>query len=87
MLKLLGEFILIKKLEEANKSVGGIYLTEESDDAVLRAEVVSFSEKVTGFDVGDEIIYPKQCYLMQMTVEGKKYFTIRPEEVVAVEKP
>ena len=86
MFELLGKFILIKKIGGENKSRGGIYLTEESSDGVAKAEVVSFSKEIAEFNVGDIITYPKQCYLMQITIEGKVYFTIRPEEIVGIEK-
>jgi co-chaperonin GroES (HSP10) len=89
MFELLGNFILVEKQKKGeNVTKGGIYLTEEdnSQDAVQKATVVSFSKNVDGFEVGDVLTFAKQCFLMQITIEGKKYHTIHPEEVLGIER-
>ena len=90
MIELLGNFLLVEKeaVENEKKSRGGIYLTgiEDTEEGIMKAKIVSFAEGVEGFRVGDTIFYSKQCYMMKMTIDGKAYHTILPQEIVAIER-
>lgn len=95
MFKLLGPHLLIDMVdkEEENKSKGGIYLAGENTEMVKRAKVINISpevladdrNKIWQFEIGQTIIIPKQCYVMEMKVDGNTYFTVRAEEIVGIE--
>ena len=99
MFKLLGPHLLIKMIEEKDegefKTKGGIILQNagKKTDDIQKGEIVQISEetfqheknKFWDFKVGQTIILPKQCYLMQITLEGELHYTVRCEEVVGIE--
>ncbi len=56
-------FIVIRKIKEAPKKVGGLELTEDQNKEVryLKAEVVSVGDKVQGIEPGNIIRYDKHA--------------------------
>lgn len=56
-------FIVIRKIKEAPKKVGGLELTEDQNKDVryLKAEVVSVGDKVQGIEPGAIIRYDKHA--------------------------
>jgi co-chaperonin GroES (HSP10) len=56
-------FIVISKIKEAPKKVGGLELTEDQNKDVryLKAEVVSVGDKVQGIAPGNIIRYDKHA--------------------------
>ena len=56
-------FIVIRKVKEAPKKVGGLELTEDQNKDVryLKAEVVSVGDKVQGIEPGNIIRYDKHA--------------------------
>lgn len=56
-------FIVISKIKEAPKKVGGLELTEDQNKDVryLKAKVVSVGDKVQGIVPGDIIRYDKHA--------------------------
>jgi|TARA_R100000030_G_scaffold100458_2_gene93563 co-chaperonin GroES (HSP10) len=56
-------FIVIRKIKEAPKKVGGLELTEDQNKDIryLKAEVVSVGDKVQGIEPGNIIRYDKHA--------------------------
>tara|TARA_R100001198_G_scaffold81028_1_gene53796 strand:- start:30 stop:287 length:258 start_codon:yes stop_codon:yes gene_type:complete len=56
-------FIVIRKIKEAPKKIGGLELTEDQNKDVryLKAEVVSVGDKVEGVVPGNTIRYDKHA--------------------------
>ncbi|MDA7618936.1 hypothetical protein N8618_00550 [bacterium] len=56
-------FIVIRKIKEAPKKVGGLELTEDQNKDVryLKAEVVSVGDKVQGVEPGNIIRYDRHA--------------------------
>ena len=56
-------FIVISKIKEAPKKVGGLELTEDQNKDVryLKAEVISVGDKVQGVEPGNIIRYDKHA--------------------------
>jgi len=56
-------FIVIRKIKEAPKKVGGLELTEDQNKDVryLKAKVVSVGDKVQGIEPGNIIRYDKHA--------------------------
>ena len=56
-------FIVIRKIKEAPKKVGGLELTEDQNKDIryLKAEVVSVGDKVQGIEPGNIVSYDKHA--------------------------
>jgi len=62
-MKAINYFIVIRKIKEAPKKVGGLELTEEQNKDVryLKAEVVTVGNKVEGIEAGNIIRYDRHA--------------------------
>ena len=62
-MKAINYFIVIRKIKEAAKKVGGLELTEDQNKDVryLKAEVVTAGDKIEGIKAGDIIHYDKHA--------------------------
>ena len=62
-MKAINYFIVIRKIKEAPKKVGGLELTEDQNKDVryLKAEDVSVGDKIEGVKAGDVIRYDKHA--------------------------
>ena len=62
-MKAINYFIVIRKIKEAPKKVGGLELTEDQNKDVryLKAEVVSVGDRVEGIKTGNTIRYDKHA--------------------------
>ncbi len=62
-MKAINYFIVIRKIKEAPKKVGGLELTEDQNKDVryLKAKVVSVGDKIEGIKAGDVIRYDKHA--------------------------
>jgi len=62
-MKAVNNYIVIKKIKEPTKMVGGLELTEKqnSDVRYLKAEVISCGPLVIGVEAGDIIRYDKHA--------------------------
>ena len=62
-MKAINYFIVIRKIKEAAKKVGGLELTEDQNKDVryLKAEVVTVGDKVQGIEPGNIIRYDKHA--------------------------
>ncbi len=62
-MKAVNNYIIIKKIKEPAKKVGGLELTEKqnSDVRYLKAQVISCGPMVIGVESGDTIRYDKNA--------------------------
>lgn len=79
-------FIVIRKIKEAPKKVGGLELTEDQNKDVryLKAEVVSVGDKVQGIEPGNIIRYDKHAG-HGIEWQDELYHVINLGDVVIVE--
>jgi len=79
-------FIVIRKVKEAPKKVGGLELTEDQNKDVryLKAEVVSVGDKVQGIEPGNIIRYDKHAG-HGIEWQDELYHVINLGDVVIVE--
>lgn len=57
MIRPINDKILIRKIEQEQKTAGGIILTQKQD-RFARAEVVAVSDQVRDITVGNIVVYP-----------------------------
>jgi co-chaperonin GroES (HSP10) len=83
-MKAINYYIVIDKIKEAPKKVGGIELTEKQDSDIryLKGKVISAGDKVTGIKEGDIIRYDKHA---GFEWEDNFHVVITVKDVVIVE--
>jgi len=85
-MKAINYYIIIEKIKEAPKKVGGIELTEKQDTDIryLKAKVISVGNKIEGIKENDTIRYDKHA---GHGIEWKDnfYYVITVGDVVIVE--
>jgi len=79
-------YLIVEKIKEAPKKVGGLELTEKQNKDVryLKARVVSTGDKVSGVKDGDFIRYDKHAG-HGIEWNEKLYFVISAGDIVIVE--
>lgn len=85
-MKAINYYIIIEKIKEQPKKVGGIELNEKqnSDVRYLKGKVISVGDKITGLKEGDTIRYDKHA---GHGIEWKDnlYYVITVNDVVIIE--
>jgi len=85
-MKAINYYIIIDKIKEQPKKVGGIELNEKqnSDVRYLKGKVISVGDKITGLKEGDTIRYDKHA---GHGIEWKDnlYYVITVNDVVIIE--
>lgn len=93
-MQVLHDRVLLKKIEQENKSQGGIVLAKVVDE-VYEATVVSVGEGKPvknsapiplTVKAGDRVMYNPQA-VIPVTVDGENYLVIKEEEIFAVLDP
>lgn len=85
-MKAINYYIVIDKIKEAPKKVGGLELTEKQDSDVryLKAKVISAGNLVEGVKDGDIIHYDRHAG-HGIQFEEKLYYVIKAGDIVIVE--
>ena len=85
-MKAINYYIIIEKIKEAPKKVGGIELTEKQDTDVryLKAKVISVGDKIEGINKNDVIRYDKHAG-HGIEWNDKMYYVITINDVVLIE--
>ena len=88
----LGDRVLIQRLEEDQRSRGGIIIPDTAKEKPMRGEIVAVGpgERVKGgnrkpmsVSEGDVVIYGKYAGT-EVKVEGEEYLLIKEEEIYAI---
>ena len=79
-------YLVVDKIKEAPKKVGGLELTESQDKDVryLKGEVISVGDQVPAVKVGDTIRYDKHAG-HGIEYNEKLYYVIKAADVVIIE--
>jgi co-chaperonin GroES (HSP10) len=85
-MKAINYYIIIEKIKEAPKKVGGIELTEKQDTDIryLKAKVISVGNKIEGINKDDIIRYDRHAG-HGIEWNDKFYYVITVGDVVIVE--
>tara|TARA_R110002153_G_scaffold86821_1_gene215309 strand:+ start:2419 stop:2676 length:258 start_codon:yes stop_codon:yes gene_type:complete len=85
-MKAINYYIIIEKIKEAPKKVGGLELTEKQDSDVryLKGRVISVGDKIEGLNEGDIIRYDKHAGHGIEWVDTL-YYVITVKDVVIIE--
>lgn len=79
-------YLVIKKIKEAPKKVGGLELTEKqnSDVRYLRATVISVGDKVPHIKEGDVVRYDKHAGF-GIEWEDELLLVVKAQDIVLIE--
>ena len=85
-MKAINYYIIVKKVKEGPKKIGGLIMTEETDqdNRYLKAKIISTGNLVEGLKDGDTIHYDKHAG-HGISWKDKLYHVIRSNDVVLVE--
>jgi len=74
--------VLVKPLEAAGKTAGGIHLPDSAKEKPREGEVIALAEDATEeVSVGDHVIY-KQFSGTEITVEGEEHVLLSSEDLL-----
>ena len=85
-MKAVNYYLIIKQIKEGPKKVGGLILTDETDEdnRYLKAKVVSIGNMVEGIKEGDTIYYDKHAG-HGIQHKDKFYHVIKQQDVVLID--
>lgn len=85
-MKAINYYLIVEKIKEGPRMVGGLELTDRVDDSVryLKAKVISAGNLVEGVSDGDTIYYDRHAG-HGVQVEDTLYQVIRIQDVVLAE--
>ena len=92
-LRPLHDRVIVKRLEEEKKSLGGIIIPDSAAEKPLKAEVIAVGPGKTekgelvkpGVKVGDRVLFGKYAG-DEVKLEGVEYKIIREDEVLGILK-
>ena len=85
-MKAVNQYLIIEKIKEESKKVGGLIMTEETDqdNRYLRGKVISAGNKVEGIKENDIIHYDKHAG-HGIQHKDKFYYVIKQMDVVLID--
>lgn len=83
-IKPLGERVLVKPLEEEQKTIAGIILPEKSKEKSTKGEVLAVGKlQEVELNVGDKILYSKYAGT-EIEIENEKYLILEKNDILAI---
>lgn len=85
-MKAINYYLIVDKIKEAPKKVGGLELTERQDSDVryLKGQVISAGNLIEGVKDGDIVWYDKHAG-HGIQFEDKLYYVLKAGDIVIVE--
>jgi chaperonin GroES len=78
--------ILVKREEEATKTVSGLYIPDSAKEKPQRGEVVAVSKKASKLiEVGDTVVFSKYG-AVDLVLDGVEYAVLKLEDTLGVIK-
>jgi chaperonin GroES len=59
MVVVIGTRILVKNVEELEKTAGGLFIPDGAQEKPAEGEIIAIGEKVEGINIGDKVFYGK----------------------------
>ncbi|MEM2153898.1 MAG: co-chaperone GroES [Nitrososphaeria archaeon] len=81
--KILGDRVLVKEVEEEEKTTQGLVLVRHNTSEVVRGIVQAVGEKVQEVKVGETVLY-RPLSGQKITLEGEEFRILSEEELIAV---
>lgn len=81
----LGKRVLVKRLEEANKTASGIIIPDNAQEKPSSGEVVAVSNEVSELKVGDRVVFGKYAG-NEIALANDKFLVINIEDIFGIIK-
>ena len=81
----LGERVLIKRVEEVNKTASGIIIPDNAKEKPSRGEVVAVSNEVESVNAGDIVVFGKYAG-NELVIEGADYLVMEIGDIMGILK-
>lgn len=83
-MKPLGKRIVVKALEQEQKTEGGIYLPETaSKEKPQQGEVTAVGDEFKGVKIGDKVVFAKYGGT-EIKIEGEDYLVLGEDDVLGI---
>ena len=83
-MKPLGKRIVVKALEQEQKTEGGIYLPETvSKEKPQQGEVTAVGDEFKGVKIGDKVVFAKYGGT-EIKLEGEDYLVLGEDDVLGI---
>jgi chaperonin GroES len=79
----LGKRVLVKRLEEANKTASGFIIPDNATEKPSQGEVVAISKEVSELSKGDKVLFGKFSG-SEVSLEGTKYLVLETEDIFGI---
>lgn len=79
----LNDRVLVKRLEEENKTAAGIIIPDNSKEKPAQGEVVAVGKKAEDLKAGDKVIFGKYSG-QEVKVEGVEYLIMKEEDIFGI---
>ena len=81
--KPLGKRVLVKRLEEENKTSSGIIIPDNAKEKPSKGEVVAVSSEVTDLACGNNVIFGKYAG-NEVSIDGTKYIVLDIDDIYGI---
>ncbi|MCK9162245.1 MAG: co-chaperone GroES [Arcobacter butzleri] len=81
----LGERVLVKRVEEENKTASGIIIPDNAKEKPQRGEVVAISSKIEEIAVGNKVVFGKYSGT-EISIDGVDYLVLEEKDILGVIK-
>jgi chaperonin GroES len=83
-IKPLGKRVVVKALEQEQKTEGGIYLPETaSKEKPQQGEVTAVGDEFKGVKIGDKVVFAKYGGT-EIKIEGEDYLVLGEDDVLGI---
>jgi chaperonin GroES len=81
----LGDRVLVKRVEEENKTASGIIIPDNAKEKPLKAEVIAIGEYVKSIAIGDIVVFGKYGGT-ELVLEGVDYLVLEVKDIMGIIK-
>jgi chaperonin GroES len=81
----LGERVLVKRVEEENKTASGIIIPDNAKEKPSKGEVIAVAKEVEELKVGDKVVFGKYAG-NELTIDGNEYLVMELSDIMGILK-
>lgn len=82
-LQLLGDRVLVQRDKAEEKTSGGLFVPQHSQEEPLTATVLEVGDAVTKVTAGGSVLLPKRCGTV-VKLNGNQLHVVREEDIIGI---
>jgi chaperonin GroES len=79
----LGDRVLVKRIEEEEKTSGGIIIPDTAKEKPMQGKVIAVGKGKVSEDEGDRVLFGKYSGT-EVTIDGEEHLIMREDDILAV---